>query len=137
MVTVQTVLGAQEKMLFKSEDKRFVIHGSIVISGVEYMVFDDPDAITAGNRRSPVITYVYVDDVAAVRAKALKSGFKPKVCYFNRGTDCEDQFWGDTCASVEDPYGHIWTFAHKHGKSEKSEEMLESEKNWNAMYNLP
>lgn len=120
-------------MLFKSQDGRFVIHGSIVIAGVEYMVFDDPDAIQAGNKRNPVMTYLYVDNVAAARGKAMENGFKPKICYFNRGLDCEDQFWGDTCASVVDPYGHIWTFAHKDGKSEK---MLETERNWNKMYDL-
>jgi PhnB protein len=134
---VQTVLGAKERMLYKSEDKRFVIHGSIMIHGVEYMVFDDPDAINAEEKQNPVMTYIYVDDVPAARAKALENGFKPKVCYFNRGLDVEDQFWGDTCASLVDPYGHVWTVAKKHGKDSKSEEMKAAEKQWTGMYDLP
>lgn len=131
------MLGAKERMMFKSKDERFVIHGSVTVHGVEYMVFDDPDAITAGNKKNPVVTYLKVDDVAGMRAKAIENGFKPTTCYFNRGLDVEDQFWGDSCASLADPYGHIWTFAKKHGEDGKSEEMVAGEKVWSSMYELP
>lgn len=123
--------------MFKSKDKRFIIHGSIVVHDVEYIVYDDADAITAGNKVNPVVTYLSVDDVAAARAKALENGFKPAVCYFNRGTGIEDQFWGDSCCSMKDPYGHIWTFAKSHGKDEKSDAMVAGEKLWSSMYDLP
>jgi PhnB protein len=136
MARVQTVLGAKERMLYKSKDERFIIHGAIRINDVEYMVYDDPDAITAGNKQNPVVTYLYVDDVAAARSKALEHGFKPTVCYFNRGLEVEDMFWGDTCASVVDPSGHIWTFAKKHSKDAKGEEMMANEKQWSSMYDL-
>ena len=123
--------------MYKSKDERFIIHGSIILHGVEYMVFDDADAINAGNKKNPVVTYLSVEDVAAMRAKAIENGFKPTTCYFNRSLDVEDQFWGDSCASVEDPYGHVWTFARKHGKDGKSADMVEGEKRWNSMYDRP
>ena len=134
---VQTVLGAKEVMLYKSKDERFIIHGSIILHGVEYMVYDDADAIKAGNKKNPVVTYLCVDDVAAMRAKAIENGFKPTTGYFNRSLEIEDQFWGDSCASVEDPYGHMWTFAKKHGEDGTSEEMVAGEKRWTSMYDLP
>ena len=134
---VQTVLGAKEVMLIKSKDERFIVYGSIILHDVQYMVYDDPDAIKAGNKKNPVVTYLCVDDVAAMRAKAIENGFKPTTGYFNRSLEIEDQFWGDSCASVEDPYGHMWTFAKKHGEDGTSEEMVAGEKRWTSMYDLP
>jgi len=53
---------------------------------------------------SPVVIYVYVDDVDATVTRAVERGaevlFPP-----------QDQFWGDRIAWFMDPSGHVWTVA--------------------------
>lgn len=53
---------------------------------------------------SPVVIYVYVDDVDATVERALGRGatvVRP----------VETQFWGDRIGWVLDPAGHMWTIA--------------------------
>jgi PhnB protein len=53
---------------------------------------------------SPVVIYVYVEDVDATVERALARGatlVKP----------VETQFWGDRIGWVLDPSGHMWTIA--------------------------
>ena len=53
---------------------------------------------------SPVVIYVYVEDVDATVERALARGatlVRP----------VETQFWGDRIGWVLDPSGHMWTIA--------------------------
>lgn len=53
---------------------------------------------------SPVVIFVYVDDVDATLVRALEAGatiLRP----------AENQFWGDRIAWIMDPSGHVWTVA--------------------------
>ena len=53
---------------------------------------------------SPVCLCLYVDDVDAVFANAIKEGAKV------RGEmEVTNQFYGDRSGSLVDPFGHIWT----------------------------
>ena len=53
---------------------------------------------------SPVCLCLYVDDVDAVFANAIKEGAKV------RGEmEVTNQFYGDRAGSLIDPFGHIWT----------------------------
>ena len=53
---------------------------------------------------SPVCLCLYVDDVDAVFANAIKEGAKV------RGEmEVTNQFYGDRSGSLIDPFGHIWT----------------------------
>jgi PhnB protein len=53
---------------------------------------------------SPVVIYLYVEDVDAAVARALKRGAKLVV-------PIETHFWGDRIGWVQDPSGHMWTIA--------------------------
>jgi PhnB protein len=53
---------------------------------------------------SPVVIYLYVEDVDATVGRALERGGKLVV-------PVETQFWGDRMGWVQDPEGHMWTIA--------------------------
>ena len=53
---------------------------------------------------SPVVIYLYVEDVDATVERALKRGGKLVV-------PVEAHFWGDRIGWVQDPSGHMWTIA--------------------------
>lgn len=53
---------------------------------------------------SPVVIYVYVDDVDQTVERAIAGGAKVLI-------PAKDQFWGDRTAWIMDPSGHVWTVA--------------------------
>src|SRR2546430_10532539 len=53
---------------------------------------------------SPVVIYVYVEDVDKTVERAVAGG--AKVLF-----PVENQFWGDRMGWVMDPAGHVWTVA--------------------------
>jgi PhnB protein len=53
---------------------------------------------------SPVVIYVYVEDVDQTVERAVAGGAKVLVPVAN-------QFWGDRIGWVMDPSGHVWTIA--------------------------
>ena len=53
---------------------------------------------------SPVVLYVYVEDVDGTVERAIGGGAKLLI-------PAKDQFWGDRTAWVMDPSGHVWTIA--------------------------
>ncbi len=53
---------------------------------------------------SPVVIYVYVEDVDKTVERAVARG--AKVLF-----PVENQFWGDRMGWVMDPSGHVWTIA--------------------------
>lgn len=53
---------------------------------------------------SPVGLAIYVEDVDAVFAKALKEGAK-----IAGEMEVKDQFYGDRTGGIIDPFGHKWT----------------------------
>jgi PhnB protein len=53
---------------------------------------------------SPVVIYVYVEDVDKTVERAVAGG--AKVLF-----PVENQFWGDRIGWVMDPSGHVWTIA--------------------------
>lgn len=56
---------------------------------------------------STVCLHVYVEDVDAQYAQAIKAGAKTV-------KTVEDQFYGDRSGTLQDPFGHIWCLAtHK------------------------
>ena len=64
---------------------------------------------------TPVSLLIYVEDVDATVAGALKAGaltLRP----------VEDQFWGDRMGGVTDPFGHQWSVA-THVEDVSPEEM--------------
>ena len=53
---------------------------------------------------SPVVLFVYVEDVDKTMARAVAAGAKVLI-------PAQDQFWGDRTGWVMDPAGHVWTIA--------------------------
>ena len=53
---------------------------------------------------SPVVIYVYVENVDEAVARAAAAGARVL-------TPPADQFWGDRTAWIVDPSGHVWTIA--------------------------
>ena len=67
------------------------------------------------NGSTPVVLYVYVEDVDATAAAAASRGARIL-------SPAEDQPWGDRTAWLMDPQGHVWTVASR------VEEMTEDER---------
>jgi PhnB protein len=53
---------------------------------------------------SPVVIYVYVEDVDKTVESALAGG--ARILF-----PVQDQFWGDRIGWIMDPAGHVWTIA--------------------------
>jgi PhnB protein len=53
---------------------------------------------------SPVVIYLYVEDVDATVERAVERGAKLVV-------PVETHFWGDRIGWIQDPAGHMWTIA--------------------------
>ena len=53
---------------------------------------------------SPVVIFVYVEDVDKTVERAVAAG--AKILY-----PVENQFWGDRIGWIMDPEGHVWTIA--------------------------
>jgi PhnB protein len=81
------------------------IGASIIMLADECPEMDARSPKTVGG--SPVILHLYVEDVDAVVAQAIKSGAKLL-------QPVEDKFYGDRSGAIADPFGHIWNIAtHK------------------------
>jgi PhnB protein len=51
---------------------------------------------------SPVVLYVYVEDVDSVIERAVAAGARVLL-------PVKNQFWGDRTGRIVDPSGHVWT----------------------------
>src|SRR5262245_5397545 len=63
-----------------------------------------PSRAPAPDGSSPVVIFVYVEDVDQTVARAVEHGAQILV-------PLQNQFWGDRIAWVMDPAGHVWTVA--------------------------
>ena len=59
---------------------------------------------------SPVVIYLYLEDVDVVVARAVAAGARIL-------TPLADQFWGDRMARIVDPAGHVWNVASRESSS--------------------
>jgi len=71
---------------------------------------------------SPVILFVYVEDVDASVDRAVERGAKILM-------PAQNQFWGDRTARILDPAGHVWTVA---SRIEETDEKQRSER-WSSI----
>jgi PhnB protein len=99
--------GATEEMRMAKPDGT-VMHAEIKIGDSRLMLADEcPDL----NARSPmslggsaVSLLVYVEDVDSFFNRATSAGAKMV-------KPVKDQFYGDRCGSLSDPFGHVWHIA--------------------------
>ncbi len=76
--------------------------GSMLMIDAEWPAM--PTRAPAPDGSSPVVIYVYVEDVDTAVARAVVRG--ATVLY-----PVQDQFWGDRIGWIMDPEGHVWTVA--------------------------
>jgi PhnB protein len=63
-----------------------------------------PSRAPAPDGSSPVVIFIYVENVDQTVERAVTGGAKVLI-------PANDQFWGDRTAWVMDPAGHVWTIA--------------------------
>ncbi len=102
-----SVLGAKERMRMPGPDDK-VGHAELAIGESLIMLADEFPDMGARSPKSiggsPVTIHVYVEDVDATVALAVKAGaaiLRP----------VEDKFYGDRGGEFIDPYGHRWSIA--------------------------
>jgi PhnB protein len=85
-----------------------VVHALLTIGGA--MIIIEAEWPTLASRApqadgsSPVVIYVYVEDVDAVIERAVAAGARVLL-------PVKDQFWGDRTGRIVDPSGHVWTIS--------------------------
>ena len=100
----KTTFGAVERVSRPGPDGA-VAHALVTIGGAMVMIegewptFDSRAPRVDGS--SPVLIYVYVDNVDLVVERAVAAGAKVLV-------PIQNQFWGDRTGRIMDPSGHVW-----------------------------
>lgn len=101
--------GAVESMRIPMPDGKLG-HAEFTIGRAKVMISDEFPSMnvlspqTLGGTASSV--HVYVENVDAFAQRALRAGAKLL-------RPVRDEFYGERVASVEDPYGHRWSFASR------------------------
>lgn len=83
-----------------------VAHAALTIGGIMIMIEAEWPTLASRSPHpdgsSPVVIYVYVEDVDTVIERAVAAGAKVLL-------PVKDQFWGDRTGRIMDPAGHVWT----------------------------
>lgn len=99
--------GAVELVRRPGPDQR-AVHAMLTIGPAMIMIEAEwpglPSHPPALDGTSPVVIYVYVEDVDKTVERAVAAG--AKVLF-----PVQNQFWGDRIGWVMDPAGHVWTIA--------------------------
>ncbi len=87
-----------------------VAHALIKIGPAMIMIEAEWPTLTSRAPRldgsSPVVIFVYVEDVDRTIERAITNGAQVLV-------PLQNQFWGDRIAWIMDPSGHVWTVASR------------------------
>lgn len=85
-----------------------VVHATLAIGKHMVMVHDESPHLASRapelDGSSPVVFYIYVENVDAVIERAVAAGAKLLI-------PAADQFWGDRVGRIIDPAGHVWNVA--------------------------
>lgn len=99
--------GAEEVLRLDAPDGK-VAHAEIRIGGAVIMLHDEApqwhalSPQTIGDSASSIM--LYVNDADAVVKRAVEAGATVTM-------EVADQFYGDRCGNVKDPFGHKWSIA--------------------------
>src|SRR6267142_5368182 len=80
------------------------INGAMIIIEAEWPTLASRAPQSDGS--SPVVIYVYVEDVDTVIERAVAAGAKILL-------PVKTQFWGDRTGRILDPSGHVWTISSR------------------------
>ena len=87
-----------------------VAHGLMLIGPAMVMIEREWPTVTSRAPKpdgsSPVVLYVYVEDVDRTAERAVAAGARVL-------SPAQNQFWGDRTAWIVDPSGHVWTIASR------------------------
>lgn len=87
-----------------------VIHATLSVFDSLFMVHDDTPHLgsrpPAADGSSPVVHYLYCDDVDATIARAVAAGARVLM-------PAADQAWGDRVGRLIDPAHHVWNVASR------------------------
>ncbi|MGI0026306.1 MAG: VOC family protein [Nitrosopumilaceae archaeon] len=116
------VFEAQEMMRFPGPDGKSIMHAEIKIGDSKIMLGEENPHMkhlspqSVGGASSGI--FLYVENADATFNKAVSAGAKITMPIM-------DQFWGDRCGGIEDPFGHKWMIA-THKKDMSQEEMAKA-----------
>ncbi|MBX9946100.1 MAG: VOC family protein [Reyranella sp.] len=104
--------GAKVAMLMMDDDKRRVMHVTLLLNGGTLMLSDAFDEFGdhGGTKPPPeaggasVTVHLEVPDVDRAWKKAVKAGAAVIM-------PLADMFWGDRFGKLRDPFGHVWSLA--------------------------
>jgi PhnB protein len=103
----KTAFGAVE-LARRSGPEGTVVHATLSIGGALAMVHGEVPTLAsrapAADGSSPVVIYVYVEDVDSVAERAVAAGTRMLL-------PVENTFWGDRVGRIIDPSGHVWNIA--------------------------
>ena len=106
----ERAFGAEEDYRVPMPDGR-LLHAELRVGGSKLFLAEDMPDMCGGQARepralkgSPVNIHRYVDDVDAAMRRAAEAGATVTM-------PATDMFWGDRYGQVEDPFGHVWSFA--------------------------
>ncbi|MGH7710563.1 MAG: VOC family protein [Gemmatimonadaceae bacterium] len=92
----------------RSDSDGNVLHALVTIGPAHLMIESESASLTSrapqSDGSSPVVLYVYVEDVDKTVERAVTAGAKILFAVAN-------QFWGDRMGWVMDSEGHVWTVA--------------------------
>lgn len=103
----KTTFGAVELVRRPGPDGS-VAHAAITIRGAMIMIEGEWPGLASRppqqDGSSPVVLYVYVEDVDTVVERAVAAGARVLL-------PVQNQFWGDRTGRIIDPSGHVWTIS--------------------------
>lgn len=103
-----------------------VLHALMTIGPAHLMIESESTSLTSHppnlDGSSPVVLYVYVEDVDKTVERAVAAG--AKILF-----PVAQQFWGDRMGWVMDPEGHVWTVATRIEETTAEER----EERWSAI----
>jgi PhnB protein len=121
----KTVFGAVE-MLRRPGPDGTVAHAMMAIGGAMFMIEAEWPTLSSrapqADGSSPVVIYVYVEDVDAVMERAVAGGAKVLL-------PVKNQFWGDRTGRIVDPSGHVWTVSTRVEETSSAER----EERWSSI----
>jgi PhnB protein len=93
-----------------------VLHATLGIGELLLMLHGETERLASRapqpDGSSPVVVYLYLEDVDAAMARAVAAGAGIL-------TPVADQFWGDRMGRIVDPSGHVWNVASRVDENSK------------------
>jgi PhnB protein len=112
---LKAAFGAVELSMRSAPDGS-VLHATLGIGEHLIMLHGETEHLASrapqGDGSSPVVIYLYLEDVDAAIARAVAAGARIL-------TPLADQPWGDRMGRIIDPSGHVWNVASRVDENSK------------------